>query len=64
MQVQISYRVVKHIQIICQLLLKICLSVYVLFVGLVFMGLKTAIFNFFLGKFHFDALLLCFFHQT
>ena len=41
-------RVVKHTQTICRLLLKICLNVYDLLVGLVIKGLRTSILTFFL----------------
>ena len=45
-----SHRVVKHIQTTFRLLLKICLSVYDLFVGLVLKVLRTSILTFFLAN--------------
>ena len=56
------YRVVKHTQTICRFLLKICLSVYDFFCGTGDKGVDDVNINFFLDKFHIDALLLCFFH--
>ena len=51
----------KHTQIICRFLLKFCLSVYDIICGAGDKGVKDANINFFLDKFHIDALLLCFF---
>ena len=55
------HRVIKHTQIICRLLLKFCLSVYDIICGAGDEGVKDVNINFFLDKFHIDALLLCFF---
>ena len=56
------HMVVKHTQTICLHLQKICLIVYDLFCGAGAKGIKDVNINFFLDKFHIDALLLCFFH--
>ena len=54
--------VVKHTQTICRLLLKIYLSLYDLFWYASAKDIKDININFFLDKFHIDALLLCCFH--